>query len=178
MPIIRIIEGDEPPATLGWDTIFSTDVLAPGFGQGEWALADPEEEPYNRGGLASQQPLMTAVNLQLFLNARRPDEIASPDETDVRYGWHGDGFDLDAAAGERPIGSLLYTLKRAPLNEETAARARSYATSALQTLIDQGLVATIDVESELDKPRGLLALKIKLVAPNGQIVLANSFPVR
>jgi phage gp46-like protein len=178
MPTIRVIEGDEPPATLFWDTQFKFNSLDPAFGMGDWMLADPDEEANNRGGLQATHPLETAVYLMLMSDAYRPDEMLDPGESEDRRGWHGDYFDMIPADGERELGSLLWTLERAQLTETTAMMARSYATQALQTLIDQRLIAQVEITYRLDKPQGRLTLDIQLIAPSGEIVLANSFPVR
>lgn len=94
-------------------------------------------------GLDAQEPLVRAVIISLFTWRRaRPDDDLPGD---LRMGWWGDSvpeIPLDR------IGSRLWLLSRAKLTAETVARAKEYAEEALAWLIEDGVAARVDVESE------------------------------
>lgn len=134
--MIRIVPIDDDA-----EPLLSPDTIWDGAA-GDWAVGD---EKGNVGGLRAKAALATAVILCLMTDARvEPDEL--PPEGDNR-GWAGDSFDLRTDLGERLIGSKLWLLRRSTANETTAQRAEDYAREALQTLIDQGAVASIDVRA-------------------------------
>lgn len=114
--IIRTDEGKDPRFAPSWDTIPPIN-LEDSNGGFDWAVADPLVELQNVGGLQAQNPLATAVWLCLFIDRRKPDWLGEDQKT--QRGWHGDTFDLDTDAGERPLGSLLWTLERAALTKDT-----------------------------------------------------------
>lgn len=94
-------------------------------------------------GLDSSQPLVRAVIISLFTWRRaRPDDDLPGDQ---RMGWWGDTYPV--VPNDR-IGSRLWLLSRAKLTAETVERAREYAQEALQWLLDDNVVARIDVEAE------------------------------
>ncbi|MGH1429749.1 MAG: phage GP46 family protein [Neptuniibacter sp.] len=78
--------------------------------------------------------LQNAVVISLFTDARcEPDELPQG-ETDQR-GYYGD-FELQE--GES-LGSKLWTLKREKVTQNTINRARTYATEALEWLLEDHL---------------------------------------
>lgn len=163
-------------ASPSWDSIWPADFDAGLADCADWAVAG-EEETWNRGGLQAIDPVATAIIICLFTDARRPDGIEGEDDASDRRGWHGDSFDIDAAAGERPIGSLLWTLERASLTYETRRLAEHYAAEALQSLIDQGVLSRVEVSAEIETPAGRLVISIKAYGPDGQRLYANSLPL-
>lgn len=174
MPAIREIEGTEPVAVFGWDTLWGADVIDPRLlGVGDWAVADPAtERQSNIGGLRSLDPFVTAIMLCLFTDRRKPDELPIPDtdpDDPSRYGWHGDTFDLRRNDGERPMGSLLYTLRRAAITRVTGLLAEYYAEDALQTLMDQGVAKSIETWHDLDSLRGKLVLHVRVTSVAGRV---------
>ena len=62
---------------------------------------------------------------------------------DKRYN-NEQGFWGDVLLG-RSIGSLLWTLERSTINETTLVLIKQYSTDALQWLLDQKIVTSIDV---------------------------------
>lgn len=185
MPQIRIIQGDETPAVGGWDTLWGSDVGDPRlYGSGEWAVADPADanNANNIGGLQAQDAFQTAIILCLFTDRRLPRELPAGvppvDPNGPRYGWHGDTFDLDASAGERPLGSLLYTLNRASISETTAMLMEWMAQDALQTLLDQGVARSVETAHELDPAGGRIRLFVRVTSSSGKIVQVEDTPVR
>lgn len=144
-------------------------------------LAEPVEVG-NRGGFSARRGLHTAVVIQLFSDRRLPDGVSPLDELDPDpRGWWGDT--IDRQDGEDDIGSLLWTLRRAPLNKDTTDRAEDYCREALQCLVDQGAVARFDVACEgqrgpnIDQTAGLLAIAIDGFAQDGSRVYSQKFQV-
>lgn len=162
-------------ATPLWDSRFRA--LPPeSAGYCDFAIASDGEET-NRGGFSATSPLETAILHCLFTDRRRPLELESPDGSAHRRGWAGDSFDIEPENGEREMGSLLWTLDRGVLDYDTARRAESYATEALQTLIDQGHVSEFRVEAVADRARAMLVLTVVALAPTGVELFANTYPV-
>lgn len=130
LKIFPIYEGAEPS--------LAPDIVFDGY-MGDLVLAG--DTAGNRGGLRATAPLETAVIICLMTDARVSDEELR--DGDENKGWHGDGYDLDTAGGERPIGSKFWLLRRRVINAETAILAEAYAVEALQPLIDQGAAAAV-----------------------------------
>lgn len=164
MRIIPLAEPAEPALSpdLVWDGVM-----------GDLALADPDEAG-NRGGLRARAHLETAVLIALMTDARAdPDELR---DGDVNRGWAGDTFDLDADAGEAPIGSKLWLLMRSTVDDfETPRRAEAFALEALQPLIDQGAVAAVTATAEADPARNRLTLAVTLTDRAGTTLVAKKF---
>ena len=101
------------------------------------------------GGFVSRNPIKTAVLLLLFTDARvDPTNLRFEHKGDPR-GWAGDGFDVDTASGEAPLGSRLWLYRRSILIAKTFAEIRDEIDRALQPLIKQGAAVRIDVTGEL-----------------------------
>ena len=114
-------------------------------------------------GLDSTEPLVRAVLISLFTwrRANADDELPA----EARQGWWGDSFPVEP--NDR-IGSRLWLLARSKLTEDTARRAREYAEEALQWLVDDGVVARVEVEAErqgLDR----LALACRIFKTDGRV---------
>ena len=168
-----------------WDTIWSTD---PVLGTvGDWQLQpppDPEDpgdiaSPFevvdprtgevttmqralNSGGLANVDPVGTAVLLCIASDARLPDYMVGRMGFTVadQHEWHGNVAGL--APGEEPLGSLLWTLRRAPLNNYTARMAEHFCAEALQVLVRNGVIRNVVVHAEVDKTLGRLSIVIRV----------------
>ena len=144
----------------------------------DYGPAEPDET-HNRQGLTAKRGLHTAVILQLFSDRRLPEEVAPLDELDPDpRGWWGDS--VDRQPGEDEIGSLLWTLRRAPLTDDTARRAEDYAQQALAVIIRQGAVVRFDVVCEPQHQAtgtGLLAIKVDGYGEDGTRRYATRFQV-
>ena len=120
-------------------------------------------------GMDSAQPLVRAVIVSLFTWRR-----ANPDDdlpADLRMGWWGDSF--PTIPNDR-IGSRLWLLSRSTLTPETVAKAKEYAQEALQWLIDDGVAARVDVQTER---QGLstLAIGCRIYKSDGMVPLDVRF---
>lgn len=94
-------------------------------------------------GLHTAEPLVRAVLISLFTWRR-----ANPDDelpAELRQGWWGDSFPI--APNDR-IGSRLWLLSRSKLTDDTVRRAREYAEEALAWLVEDGVMARVDVQAE------------------------------
>ncbi len=98
--------------------------------------------------LASDRGLMTAVVLSLFTDRRAEtdDQPPSGDARD-RRGWWADQF--AEVLGDR-IGSRLWLLDRSKRTNETKLRAIEYVREALAWMIEDRVVASIDVTVEFE----------------------------
>lgn len=109
--------------------------------------------------LASDRGLETAVLLSLFTDRRaeRDDRPPSGDARD-RRGWWADQFaDVE---GDR-IGSRLWMLDRAKLTNQTVLRAREYVLEALAWMLEDRVVASIDVQIETTPSALLIAVGLQ-----------------
>ncbi|HET6609011.1 MAG TPA: phage GP46 family protein [Rhodopila sp.] len=123
-------------------------------GRGDWSVAIDD--------LDTSDTLQTAALLSLFTDKRAPDslKIYSTD----RRGWWGDTY------GDRPLGSLLWTLERAIKSDgvEVLRRAEGYCSDALQWLIDDGVVASISVTASWFSQTNL-GVYIAITQPDGTV---------
>lgn len=106
------------------------------------------------GDLQVDDGLQTAVIMSLFCNARAEDTDILPDGETSRRGYWADTPD------DR-MGSKLWLLGREKMLPAVAARARKYVQEALAWMVNTGVAAAVDVETELQQPSSLLiGLKI------------------
>lgn len=165
--MIRIV-----PLTGEGEPLLSPDTVWGGV-SGDWALAGDDKA--NAGGLRARAELATSVLLCLMTDARvEPDEV--PPEEQNR-GWPGDSFDLRTDLGETPIGSKLWLLRRSTATEATALRAEDYARAALQTLVDQRAVSSVEVVATADPAQRRIDLVITLKDREGAVVFDQRFGV-
>jgi phage gp46-like protein len=162
---LKILDDTILAPNLLWDTVWD------GF-VGDYAPAAPGE-PSNRGGLRARAPLETAALLCLMSDARATPSDRIPDGSGDPRGWAGDLVDPDAA----PLGSKLWLLRRSELTDTIAERAALYARSALQTLVDQGAVATITVIGTANLAAGRLELTISMFKRDGTLAAAPNFSI-
>lgn len=163
-----------------WDTIWQNPAEVNLGSLADWTLADPDVEPDNVGGFQDTDPLATAMIIALYTDGKLPDEFVDQYgfTANDQHEWHGNTFDI--IDNEEPLGSLLWTIERMPLNEETARIAEHYASEALQTLVKQKLVSYFDISSDIDHVRGRISLRIAAFADNGnsRSFVADLFPLR
>jgi phage gp46-like protein len=152
-----------PPPDIVWNGLRGDFALVSGTGQGP------------RGGLRGGQAFATAVALLLFTDAQCADSELTIFMAGDRRGWAGDGFDLDATAGETPLGSKLWLYRRSELTDETGRKIEDEARRVLQTLIDQQACARIDLAAAVDAPGGRVMLDIEIYGKTGAKLFAKKF---
>lgn len=170
---LRKSEGCAPDPFLNWDSIWS-----PGATAADWRLADADEAQ-NVGGLRAKDALHTAVVLALFTDRRVEADhplfwLADGDP----QGWWGDSVDVDAAAQETALGSLLWLLARSPMTiagQSVADWAKHFAEEALAPLLAQGACVRIEVLAEAIEAAGRLYLTVRLYGRDGSNVYDRKF---
>lgn len=173
--IIRQNEACETDPHLPWDSVWIQDSDNAQGGYADWGLAEADEVG-NQVGLRAKSALHTAILICLFTDLRLPDDREPTSNDPDRRGWHGDTYDIRTERGERDMGSLLWTLERGTLTEfVTAELAKSYCLEALQTLIDQGVVASFAVETEVDVIGGLLKIQVSAFSKDGSEQYSQRF---
>lgn len=169
--VLRSAEGCGDDPFLLWDTIWNTQ-----NGVGGWALAGADEA-LNRGGLSAKAGLFTAVALALFSDKRMPKDhpLAYLADGDPR-GWWGDGVDVRDDLGEEELGSLLWSLERAPLTDDIVVRwAPQFAIDALMPLQKQQAVTRIDAQTLANPAQSRLELTVQLYGKDGARVFDAKF---
>lgn len=139
-----------PSAVLSWTGSYISNVTTP-------------------GGLQTGNDLETATLISLFTDRIADAGDAIKDGTGDPRGWWGDlGEDV-------PIGSRLWLLDRSKQTQEVLNNARDYALEALQWMLDDQVVASIDVQTEWVRST-FLGMQITLYQPFGpQISLAYAW---
>ena len=125
------------------------------------------------GALQLEATLETAVIISLFTDRRAATDDVLPDAGQTlspvpadRRGWAGDAF-----GGER-IGSRLWLLDREKQTEEVRRRAEEYGYEALQWLIDDGHVLSVEISAEWApeyQGRGRLNYHVRITQPGGAV---------
>jgi phage gp46-like protein len=123
------------------------------------------------GDIRAEQGLATQVLISLMTD-RRVD-ISELRDGDENRGWLGDSFDVQS--GETPIGSRLWLLRRSALTEGMEVTVEDYVREALQPLIDQEAVVSIDVNVTIDRAKSRLDFQVKLYGRRGQLVYDQKF---
>jgi phage gp46-like protein len=164
--IVPLAAADEPqlsPDTV-WDGLMGD--LAPAG----------TDEPGNVGGLRAKAQLATAVLLCLMTDrAADPSELRDGDE---QRGWPGDAISLTAGAEPDVLGSKLWLLRRRTVDDTAVPQlAELYAREALQTLLDQGACAAIEITATADPAAGRLDLTVTLRDHAGAALVAPRFAV-
>ena len=145
-----------------------------GFGvRGDFAVAATAAD--GAGGLEAKNPLLTAVILCLFTDCRVEDYEIDAGRAGDRRGWPGDGFDVDLAAGEGPMGSKLWLLRRMDLNDQTAMWAQAEAQRALQPLIKQGAAVRVTAAATPDYANDRMTLGVALYGRDGAQTFSEQF---
>lgn len=121
--------------------------------RGDWVLAG--------ASLQSGDDLATAVYISLFTDRLATSSDVLPDASGDRRGWWGD---LDNTV---PIGSRLWLLARSKLLPAVAVTAKGYIAEALKWLVDDGVVAAVQVDTALVAAPPMLTAQITLQQSNG-----------
>lgn len=162
----RLISDPLAPAAAGPDTLWD--------GQyGDMAVA-PLAEPGNPAGLMARDPLKTALVLALESDARGERDPLDPFSYDVR-GWPGDGFDVDAAKGEAPLGSTTWLAYRHAVDDENARRVAEAAQVALVPLQRQGVIGEVEVTAVPVPGEVRIERVISIARPDGTNLYSGPF---
>lgn len=136
--IVSIEDTAEPYRSpdLGWDGVEGDLILN--------ALTHPTAP----GDFRAEQGLATQILIHLMTDRR-------VEESELRHGesnrgWLGDSFDIQD--GEGPLGSRLWLLRRTAITDETPVLVEDYVREALQPLIDQEAIVSLDVTVTVYKP--------------------------
>ena len=120
---------------------------------GDWAMAGAD--------LASGSDLETAVLISIATDrVADPDDVI-PDGTGDPRGWVGD------ADSDRPIGSKVWLRLRSKRTPELLKTVADDLRDALQWLLDDKVVSSIEVATEWQEPRRL-ASRLTLHRTGGQ----------
>lgn len=169
----RDTESCEPDESYLWDSVMVNRPDASG-GYADWIMAGADDPASQRGGLRSRMGLHTAILIQLFTDRRLPEGMTPPNDDHDPRGWWGDSIKLEDEP-DTQMGSLLWTLERGTLDEETVRLAKDHAEEALEPLLDQQAVALFEVETEAEKTRGFLVIKIRAFDAAGGVIYAEKF---
>lgn len=170
---IRDLEAcDAADQTFAWDTVWYNRLDAQG-GYGDWILAGADDPPEQHGGMRARMALDTAILLQVFSDKRLPEGMRPPGSVEYPRGWWGDSIRL-VGEPEAVMGSLLWTLERGSLDDDTARTAKDYVDEALQVILDQGAVARFETTARADKVRGRLTISIAAFNRAGQRINSNN----
>lgn len=143
---VREQESQLKQPQLGIDTVWNVKRQA-----GEWIIADEM--------LQHKTALYTAATICLFTDKRLQEGMQAPDGTEHKRGWWGtsDSILLD---GEFEFGSFYWTLDRSILNDDTEVKAHDFTILALQPLIDQKVMAELEVNVTSNKAKNVLEIMI------------------
>ncbi|NRA86269.1 MAG: phage GP46 family protein [Rhizobiales bacterium] len=158
---IRAKEGILKPPHLGIDTVWNAKLKA--F---EWVIADKM--------LLHENALYTAIILCLFTDKRAPEGMNIPDGTSNKRGFWGDSVLLD---GEFEIGSFIWTLRRAALDDDLEVKAIDFTVLALQPLLDQKVVADLKVLVTADKANNQLIININAFNTKDNKPISRAFDI-
>ena len=117
----------------------------------------------NGADLQTGNDLANAIIISLFCNARA--QSGDQYDGDDPQGWWGDSY---ATVQGFTVGSRLWLLRRQLLTQNIANLAQQYALEALQWLVTQFVVASVDVQTAI-VDRFTLGMNITVTKPNGSI---------
>lgn len=108
--------------------------------------------------------LESAVIMSLFCD-RRADPDDEVDNSDDLRGWWGD---LVSETAFDTFGSKLWILARSKATQENLNLAKQYAEDALQWMIDDEIIAGVEVETERQGLANfILAMKVTILKKDG-----------
>lgn len=120
--------------------------------RGDWQFVAP--------AIVTGDDLQSAVLVSLFTDRLANDDDSIPDGTGDPRGWWGD------IGEDKPIGSRLWLLDRSKQTQEVLSNARDYIIEALQWLVDDGVIASMDVQTQWVRDT-FLGAQIILYQPTG-----------
>ena len=108
--------------------------------------------------LDADRGLVTSVLLSLFTDRRAENDDVPPSGDDRdRRGWWADEFaDIE---GDR-VGSRLWLLARSKLTRETALNAEEFVREALAWMLEDKVVASVEVATELTTTALLISIEL------------------
>lgn len=115
-------------------------------------------------GIESDEGLETAIVLSLFSDARVTEEELPPTETSKRGYWGDMYSDID---GDHH-GSKLWLFDREKQTLENLSKIEDTSKAALQWMIDDGIVKSIDVQASYPQAERVL-IAIQATKPDGEI---------
>lgn len=121
--------------------------------EGDWSLAD--------GDLQTGQDLETACLVSLFSDALATPDFIPTDGSNDRRGWWANYYH------STPIGSNLWQLDRAKATRANLGLAQSTTQAALQWLINDGIAASIVVNTQYITST-MMGIAVAITRPNGQ----------
>lgn len=130
-------------------------VWSPALGTGDIVMAGAD--------LLGDPTLVTAVLVSLFTDGQAADDDVIPDGSGDPRGWWGDDY------SDYPIGSKLWLRQRSKLTPDVAQAVQDDCLEALAWMQDIGLVAGIDVLTQLTPP-SQLGVQVTLHKPMGPSV--------
>jgi phage gp46-like protein len=138
-----------PPANLQGDILVQWDNTQ---ALGDWVLA--------QGDLQTGQDLETACLVSLFSDALATPDFVPTDGTTDRRGWWADYYNPQA------LGSNLWQLDRAKTTRANLGLAQTTAQQCLQWLIDDGIAASILVNTQWITST-MMGIAVAITRPNG-----------
>lgn len=119
---------------------------------------------FNGQLLDTDEGLYTAILHSLFTDARAGEDDALPWGDEDQRGWWGDA--LPQVEGDR-YGSKLWLIRREKQLPEVLARSKEFADEALAWLVTDGVVGSVEVETEFIRP-GMLGILITITRLDGE----------
>lgn len=114
------------------------------------------------GALALGPDVVGAVYVSVFSDRRALPDDKLTDGTDDRRGWWADAYE------DKPHGSRLWLLDRARREPETLRRAKDYIAESLAWMVEDGVAARVEVETEWHpKARNMLAARVVISRTDG-----------
>lgn len=161
LKIIPLAESEEPyrAPDLGWD------------GEVGDLIVNALTHPSAPGDFRAGQGLATQVLICLMTDARV--ETSELPDGEANRGWVGDSIDL--AEGEAPLGSKLWLLRRRAVYDGIEIDVEDYVRAALQTLLDQAAVASLDVSVSVDRSRNRVDYEVRLYGKTGSLSYSRKF---
>lgn len=159
--IIPLDESEEPyrAPDIGWDGVAGD------------LLLNELDHPTAPGDLRAEQGLATQVLIHLMTDRRVEDSELPAGE--ANRGWIGDSF--DQMDGEGPLGSRLWLLRRRAIHDGIETDVEDYVREALEPLLVQGAVASIDVAVLVDRAQNRIDYTVTLTGRDGARVYERKF---